>query len=178
MSGFGIMGNIHATMVDIETGERKVWTAQNTITSGGLSFLRDFLAASVRTMGTEMLISGAPLPPTYIALGSGINGGAWQASRFMTVVPGEHFRGSIATRDASGQSVIFHAHYSSADGNGPAGTGMTIGAYGIYAGNASNAPAYPGSGTLFAVAREPVPFGKRTSNTIDIDWTITVSGKL
>lgn len=185
MSEIVVHSKLHTTFIDLRTNQRHEWSGENTVTSGCLSFLRDFLASKIRTITPgQVLLSGAALPPSYIAVGSGFDNGAWVPGRFMTSIPGEYYRTAIAARDTSGQSVIFHAMLNQPDGNvslrsASSTDGMPIGAYGIYAGDATNTPSNINkNGTLIAVARDPSPRLKNSTNTLSIDWTLTISGKL
>ena len=123
------------------------------LTSGGISFIRDWL------------IGLNPTPPTHIALGSG----TVTVGRYMTQLPGETFRTSIVQADASGPcSVVYHAFLGITDDlNHP------VGCYGIFAGNATDRP---NSGTLIAIGNEPVPFSKNPINTYSLDIELSVSG--
>ena len=175
-----IESNIHTTFLDFSTDQRHEWSGHNTVTSGCLSFLRDMLASETRsvTAGAETLISGLPRPPTYIAVGSGFNGGSWVTGRYMTSLPGEFLRATITSGGVAGQAVTLYAFLASGAGAGPTSHGMPIGAYGIYAGEATGVSWPTGSGVLLAIYRDPTQQNKNFSNTLSIHWTLTLSGKL
>jgi len=135
----------------------------NTITSGGLSFIRDFLLGPT--------LAEAPNPPSYIGVGSGCANGVLTVGRFDTRVPGETFRAAIVQRDAGdNQSVIFHAFLSTTEN-----LDQSVGCYGLWAGAAG---ASLNSGTLIAIAQEANPYNKNGGNTYSLDWTVAVSGKV
>lgn len=124
------------------------------LTSGGLSFLRDWLAGL------------NPAPPTFVGFGTGTA----PASRFLSEIPDETFRTAIGQSDATEAQVIFHAVVDVADN-----LDNQIGCYGIIAGDATN---QTGTGTVIAVGNDPVPFEKTAINTLSIDLAIPVSGFL
>lgn len=145
-------GNLHLTD---DRGRR--WTVRNTVTSGGLGLLRDYLLASAGTL--------PPTPPSFIAVGSG--NAAQGLSPSMTAVPGEVDRAPIIQRDTSGFSVTYHAFLDRS-----VALNQTVSYFGLYAGAASAAV---GTGTLVAVA-SGIPFNKNATNTYKADWTLTLSG--
>lgn len=127
------------------------------LTSGGLAYLADFLAAAS--------LGGVPTPPQYIVLASGTA----PVGRFMTTVPGETFRAPIAARDRVGHTTTFHTWLSMTDN-----AGQTIGAYGLVGGNTATLSA--NTGTLIAVVNEPAPFSKGATQALSVDLILTVSG--
>lgn len=124
------------------------------LTSGGQGFVRDWMAGA------------NPIPPTYIALGSG----TLPTGSFLTEVPGETFRAGIAQADVSDRAVTYHALIEAADD-----LGQIVGCYGIIAGEATNRGE---TGILIAVGNDPIPFNKNATNAISIDLTLPVSGFL
>ena len=183
---FQLGGNVDVHIREADGRIRQSRTA-NMMTSGGLSLIRDYLMQSDA--------SAAPNAPLFIAVGSG----TVPIGRFMTSVPGEYYREPIVQRDRAGLAAVYHAYFSSAaatqlypdvlEAEALAGanipvssivavvagnTGMTIGAYGLYAGNPSD---IIGTGTLVAIAKEPVPFNKNTAISFNIDWSISISGQ-
>lgn len=137
----------------VEVGDHR---NQNLTTSGGLSLVADYLAASSPAL--------APNPPLYMVIGSGTQ----IAGRFMHKVPGETFRTPIVARDREGFGAVYHSFLSDVDN-----ANQTIGCYGLVGGDASQ---LADTGTLVAIANEGTPFSKDASNTLSIDWTITASG--
>lgn len=129
-------------------------TATNAIlTSGGLSLVRDYLAAGDP--------DDAPAPPTYMAFGP-----TAAIGRFMTTVPGETFRQSITDAARSGQTVVFSSFLGTTDNNAAMGT------YGLFAGSATSAT---DSGTLVVLA-SGAPFTKTSANALQVDLAVMVSG--
>ena len=146
-------GNVHLTG---EQGQR--WVFANTVTSGGLELLRDYLLTSPG--------STPPTSPSFIAVGSG--NASFGTFGYMTAVPGEVDRAPIIQRDTSGFSVTYHAFL---DRN--VALNQTISYFGLYAGTAATATV--GTGTLVAIA-SGIPFNKNATNTYKVDWTLTLSG--
>ena len=147
--------NVSVTLTEVGQPVR-TWSSHNVVTSGGLSLVRDYLAVTDP--------SSAPVPPTYIALGSG----QVLPGYYMTAQPGENFRGGIVQRDKTGLSVIYHGFFGPADNQD-----QTVADYGLWAGAAASSQV--GTGILFALA-SGIPFNKNTTNALSIDWTITASG--
>lgn len=129
--------------------------AENTITSGGLAMVRDYLMA---TQSTD-----APLGPTYIALGFGAipDGG-----RFWTVLSGESLRFPIVQRQATTAGAVFTAFIPS--GNG---LGLVVNVTGLWAGNATAA-----LGTGILVAQTALPGTVQLLSPYSIAWTLSVQG--
>lgn len=160
MASLKVIGTVKLVEYDAVSGrEKRRWEVQNTVTSGGLSMLRDYLIA--RNPGL------APVPPLYVAMGSGLN---VPIGRFHTRVPGESYRTEVVSADPSGLAAVF-SFFLGRDDN----SGHSIAAYGLYAGAATAAA---NSGTLFAIVAEDVPFGKDSTSTYSGDWIITMSGSL
>ncbi len=183
---FHLGGNVTVRLRGPDGGERQ-WRTANVVTSGGLSLIRDYLLQSDA--------SAAPNAPLFIAVGSG----TVPVGRFMTAVPGEYYRVAIAQRDPNGFAAIYHGYFSSVDANAqsPAlliaedlaganvpissiigvvagNAGMTLGCYGLYGGDATDVV---GTGTLVALANEPIPFNKNSTNSFNLDWSLAVSGQ-
>lgn len=190
MSGvLHLLGNVRVTYVDLGTGAQRSWTHCNTITSGGLALMTQYLATPDP--------SAAPMGPSFLSVGVS-NLLPIQPTFFTQSVPGEYFRSPVAQRDSSGLSAIFHTYVSAANANtapgsiliaaeangllggvaallsATQGAGIPIGYLGLYGGLATDVL---GTGTLIACA-SGIPFTKNTTNTFNVDWTLTISGKL
>jgi len=132
------------------------------LTSGGQTLLRDYLAAPRNDL--------APQTPQYISIGSG----AAAATRFMTAMPNETFRGQIMDRAVDGLSVTFSTFLTTSENIGKTGGNM-VGFYGLMAGKAT---ADLGTGILVAIANEASPFWKDGSQEVSVDLVVTVSGTI
>ena len=150
---FQIIGNLRIYGTDGSIRE-----THNVICSGGLSMLRDYLFAATPSL--------APQQPLYVAYGSGTQ----PVGRFMSIVPGETFRANIVQRDQSvgTPSVVYHWFLLDSDNSS-----QTVGSYGLIGGSATQSA---NTGTLFAIANEPVPYSKSPTTAYAGDWSITVSG--
>ena len=185
-----LLGNVHVEYVDLGTGERREWTSHNTVTSGALSLLTQYLATADPT--------AAPLGPMFLALG--ISDTVPFAPTFFTqTVPGEYCRTPVCQRDTNGLSAVFHAYVSSINGNSAStavllqadfdnaigiaeltrltlsgSAGIPVGYFGLYGGLATDVLR---TGTLIACA-SGIPFIKDVTKTFNVDWTLTISGQL
>ena len=159
MASLRIHGRVRVWEYDLKGNERRHWVLHNTVTSGGLTLLRDYLIARQAQL--------APTPPMYLALGSGLTS---QVGRFSTRLPGETFRTEIVAADPNGLSAVYHFFLGTSDNSQ-----QTVAHYGLFAGPATNAA---NTGILFAVVAEALPFSKDPTSTYAGDWTITLSGSL
>lgn len=130
--------------------------AQNVMTSGGLSFVRDCIAAATQP--------SMPAPPAWIVYGSGNQ----PVGRFWTQLPSETYRTPIVSRTSTGGSVVYHWFVMNTEN-----IGAEVGMYGLVGGAATS---QANTGTLIAVANEPNVYWKDSVTTYSGDWTITVSG--
>lgn len=159
-----VVGNVTLEERSAQGEPLGAWRFPNTVTSGGLAYLRDMLVAATQL---EM-----PLPPSFIAFGSGFNGSPGAGiGRFSTRIPGETARTAIVQRDRAGAaSVIFHAFLGPTDNQN-----QTMAVVGLYAGTATEAP---NSGDLLACAAiAGGPVNKNPQNSYHLDWNLTISGK-
>lgn len=128
------------------------------LTSGGISYIRDWL------IGLNVN------PPSYIAMSSGTLPAPPAPGSFWTQLPAETSRVGIVSADADGQAAIFHAFLGLADN-----INQVTCYYGLIGGNPSLSP---NTGTLIAIAAEPTPYSKNSLNTVTIDLTVTISGSV
>lgn len=157
--GVGLVGNVRCRMIDPATGTVvREWTQANTITSGGLALIRDYLLQADP--------GAAPTPPSFMAIGSGA---VQDTGYFLTALPNEGHRSGIVQRDAEGLSVVYHSYFEPTDANG-----QHVGTFGLYARDATDDPT---TGTLVAVTNNQAPFWKDATKSFQADWVITISGK-
>lgn len=164
--GISFEGNVRIIHTDANGVVISDHTAQNTVTSGGLALIAEYLRAGINT--------AAPIPPRRIAIGSG----TVPVGRFLTAVPGETFRTMVDNRSREWGAVTYYAHLQDSDN-----ANQTVGCYGLIAGRAGPTQSNLGpdpllNEILFAVANEPTPYNKGGAATVSIDWTITASGVL
>lgn len=155
----GLHGNVRVRAVNRDTGEVRDCTQGNTVTSGGLALLADYLAQADP--------GAAPRPPSFIAVGSGQIS---DTGYFLTALPNEGFRTAIVQRDREGLAVVYHAYFEPQDANG-----QQMGNFGLFARDATNDPT---TGTLVAVVNYATPFWKTAAISFSVDWTITPSGRM
>ncbi len=149
-------GNVRIAVADATGHVTAEQWGGNTVTSGGLSLLRDFLVAGNST--------GAPTPPSIIEVGTAfLNTHGF----FQTAIPQAVARVPILTRSAVGQAVVYHAIVDL-----PTASGNTLSGVGLYGGPATTTL---GTGTLVALTSMS-PVVKTNQNMLQIDWTLTVSG--
>lgn len=124
------------------------------LTSGGLTLIRDWLGNT------------NPNPPLYIAVGSG----QVTLGKYMTIVPGETWRGQISSITPQGFTVNFTTTLSTSDN-----PNQSVYCYGLIGGPATAAA---NTGTVVALQAEPSPYSKNASQTSTITFPITLSGVL
>lgn len=155
----GVAGNVRLRVRDHQTGVVREWRQSNTITSGGLALLRDYLLQADP--------AAAPTPPSFMAVGSGV---IVDSGYYLTRLRNEQARQAIVQRDSEGLSVVYHSYFEPTDANG-----AYISTFGLFARDANNVA---NTGTLLAVVNNDAPFWKTAIQSFQADWVITLSGRM
>lgn len=147
---FGITGRVKATFTNVETGEVEIIEKDNVFcTTGKVSIAR-------RLANTESGYAKV----TYCAVGTGVGSPAAGDVAMFT----ELFRKLISIASPSSNTVTFTTFYSTTEGNGVL---TELGLFG------DAATALSGSGTMYA--HTTITKTKTISDTLTIEWTLTIS---
>lgn len=150
-SSIGIKGKVKLTFENIQTGEVEVLEYDNLfVTAGKVSIAKRMSGVDTNSMGQV----------TYMAVGT-TNTAANIAD---TTLVTEIFRKQISTRSYSTTSAAFRTFFNTDEANG------VLTEVGLFGDDASSTA---DSGTLYA--RRVISRTKTSSETLTIDWTLTVT---